>query len=89
MNSRDYRISARTHAARAAKLMVGRPGLTPDQQDQLLKAATGHLATAMAHAAAAVAAREIEAATSAAPVDIEAATDSIVTGLEAMLELEK
>lgn len=87
MNSRDYRVSARTHAAKAVKLMTGRPGLTPDQQDQLLKAATQHLATAMAHAAAAVAAREAEQEKAVA-VDIPAATDDVVQGLEALLELE-
>lgn len=70
-NKNTYRHSAQAHAVKAADLLHGRAGLDQAQKLARLQAAVQHLATAMAHASAAVALAEQGMSTAQAPIDPE------------------
>lgn len=88
MNARQYRHSARAHAAKAAMLLAGRPGMTQTEKEQALKAAVSHLGNAMAHASAAVALTEL-AGQAVDRIDVTKASAQMIEGLEAMLTTEQ
>lgn len=88
MNANEYRKSAQAHAVKAVRLMVSESGLTPTAKAARLEHVVSHLASALAHAAAARALTlDVPApVVSTATVDVETATDDMVAGLEALLK---
>jgi hypothetical protein len=79
--SRDYRYAAGSNAVRAAKLLVGKSGLTPEQKTARLMHATQFLAAAADAAARALELYQQEHPT--APTATQVC--DVFTGLEGLL----